>query len=143
MHPTEIRKYNHYKITEVNHTKSYKRYNPFIITQNTRQVYYLPYSWKCNSNWRVVIKTKAKDRVEVEEVLDEAYQWDDPIPSRLVVDTDIPSNLLSTSRDIDVIDLSRQHSTIIIEDTEGEQEEEEFKDDIQSKSAEESPRVLD
>ena len=54
----------------------------------------------------MVIKTKARDRVEAEEVSDEAYQLDDPVLLRLVVDTDIPSNLLFASREVDVIDLS-------------------------------------
>ena len=92
MYPTETHKHNYYKITEVNHTKRYGRYNLFIIIQNARKVYYLPYPGKCKSNWRVVIKTKVRDRVEAEEVSDETYQLDDPIPSRLVIDTDISSN---------------------------------------------------
>ena len=80
------------------------------------------------------MKTKVRDRVEAEEVLDKAYQLDDSIPSRLVVDTNIPSNLLSISRELDLIDLSRQCSITIIEDTKDEQEEEKFEDDVQSKS---------
>ena len=91
----------------------------------------------------MVIKTKAKDRVEAEEVSDEAYQLDDLIPLRLVVDIDIPSNLLSTSREVDVIDLSHQHSTTIVKDIEGEQEEEESEDEFQSESAKESLELSD
>ena len=47
---TRTHKYNRYKIIEVNHAKRYGRYDPFIIAQNARQVYYLPYPGKCKSN---------------------------------------------------------------------------------------------
>ena len=68
----------------------------------------------------MVIKTKARDQVEAEEASNEAYQLDDPVPLRLVIDIDIPSNLFSTYKEVDVIDLSRQCSPTIIEYTEGE-----------------------
>ena len=42
-HPGGTCKHNHYKIIEINHTKRYKKFDPFIIAQNVRQVYYLPY----------------------------------------------------------------------------------------------------
>ena len=91
----------------------------------------------------MVIKTKARDQVEAEEASNEAYQLDDQVPLRLVIDIDIPSNLFSTYKEVDVIDLSRQCSPTIIEYTEGEQEEEEFEDDVQSESTEESLELLD
>ena len=138
--PTITRKHNHYKIIEVNYTKIY---DPFIIAQNAREVFYLLYLGKCKSNWRVVINTNTRDQVEVKEVSNEPYQLDDPIPLRLVVDIDILSNLFSASREVDIIDFLHQHSTIIIEDIEGEQEEEEFEDDVQSKSTEESLELSD
>ena len=55
-------KHNHYKVTKVNHTKRYGRYDTFIIAHNARLVYYLPYLGNYKSNWRVVIKTKARDQ---------------------------------------------------------------------------------
>ena len=36
--PSRICKHNHYKITEVHHTKRYRRYNPFIIAKNVNQI---------------------------------------------------------------------------------------------------------
>ncbi|XP_016545337.1 uncharacterized protein LOC107845496 [Capsicum annuum] len=33
----------HYKIVEVKHTRQYGSYDPFIIAQNVKQVYYAPY----------------------------------------------------------------------------------------------------
>ena len=48
--------------------------------------------------------------VEVEEVSKQAYQTDDPSSSRVVIDIDIPSNLFLVSREVDIIELSRQCS---------------------------------
>ncbi|WMV45175.1 hypothetical protein MTR67_038560 [Solanum verrucosum] len=48
-----------YKIIEINHTRQYRFYDLFIIAQNVKQVYYVPYPLcKNKSSWRVVIKTK-------------------------------------------------------------------------------------
>ena len=91
----------------------------------------------------MVIKTKAKDWVQTEKVSDETSHLDDPVLWRLVIDINIPSNLLSTSREVDVIDLSHQHSMTTIEDTEDEWKEDEFEEDVQSESIEESPKLLD
>ena len=91
----------------------------------------------------MVINTNTRDQVEVKEVSNEPYQLDDLIPLRLVVDIDILSNLFFAYREVDIIDFLHQHSTIIIEDIEGEQEEEEFEDDVQSKSTEESLELSD
>ena len=55
----------------------------------------------------MVIKCKPRGRVEVEE--EQAYQIDDPIPSKVIIDTGIPSNLCSISREVDIIELSRQY----------------------------------
>ena len=43
-------KYNHYKIIVIDHTKRYEKFDLFIIAQNARQVYYLPYLGQYKSN---------------------------------------------------------------------------------------------
>ncbi|XP_049403003.1 uncharacterized protein LOC125866713 [Solanum stenotomum] len=76
-----------YKIIEINHTRQYRFYDPFIIAQNVKQVYYVPYPLcKNKSLWRVVIKTKPVGRVEVEDALDVAYQNDIPSVEAMVDD---------------------------------------------------------
>lgn len=69
----------YYKIVEVNHTRKYESYDPFIIAQNVKQVFYAPYP-SCKNNkktdWWVVLKAKPVGRVEVEDALDVAYQND-------------------------------------------------------------------
>ena len=51
------------KSMRLNHIRKHGSFDPFIIVQNVRQVYYLPYLRKYKSNWRVVTKTKARDKV--------------------------------------------------------------------------------
>ncbi|KAK6789561.1 hypothetical protein RDI58_013361 [Solanum bulbocastanum] len=64
-----------YKIVEINHTRQHHFYDSFIIEQNVKQVYYIPYPLcKNKSSWHVVIKTKPIGRVEVEDALDVAFQ---------------------------------------------------------------------
>ena len=145
--PGRTCKHNHYKIVVINHTKKYESFDPFIIAQNIRQAYYLPYPVKCKSNWIVVVTTKVRGQVKAKKVSNEAYQVDDPIPMRVVVDTDILPNILSTSGEVDIIDLSSQCLRMTIEDGErygsNEDEEEEFMDDVKSKSDEDSLKLLD
>ena len=49
-HPGKTYKHNHYKIIKINHIKRYEKFDPFIIVQNARQVYYLSYPRRCKSN---------------------------------------------------------------------------------------------
>ena len=86
-----------------------------------------------------MIKTKAKDSVEAKGVTEEAYQVDDPIPSRVIIHTNIPFNLVFTFREADIIELLGQCSQTTFKAT--EDQEGEFVDDVQSKSNEESPEL--
>ena len=95
----------------------------------------------------MVIKCEPRGRIELEEVSEQAYQIDDPSPSRVVVDTNIPSNLCSILGEVDMIELPRQHSMrqadereASIED-EDDDEEEEFDDDVEIKSDQDSPQL--
>ena len=87
-----------------------------------------------------MVKTKTRGRLEVEEVTDEANQADNPIPLWVVIDIDIPY-LVFASREVDIIEYLGQHLATTVKDI--EDEEEEFVDDVQSESDEESPQLLD
>ncbi|KAK6782421.1 hypothetical protein RDI58_020217 [Solanum bulbocastanum] len=66
-----------YNIIEVKHTRKYRSYDPFIIAQNAKQVYYASYPLRRDkADWWVVIKTKHVGRIEIDNVLDVAYQND-------------------------------------------------------------------
>ncbi|WMV07906.1 hypothetical protein MTR67_001291 [Solanum verrucosum] len=86
----ELKQHN---IIEVKHTRKYEAYDPFIIAQNAKQVYYAPYPLcRDKSDWWVVIKTKPMGRVEVENELDVVYQ--NEISSvHQVVDAELEMNL--------------------------------------------------
>ena len=95
----------------------------------------------------MVIKCKLRSQVEVDEVSEQAYQTDDPSPSRVVVDTNISFNLCSLSGEVDIIELARQYSMSqsdkkgdSIED-EDEEKDEEFDDDVETKSDDHSPQL--
>ena len=60
---------------EFKHTTRYEPYDPFIIAQNVKQVYYALYPLRrVKYDWWVVIKTKPMGRVEIENELDVKYR---------------------------------------------------------------------
>ncbi|WMV45238.1 hypothetical protein MTR67_038623 [Solanum verrucosum] len=66
-----------HNIIEVKHTRKYRSYDPFIIAQNAKQVYYASYPLHRDKvDWWVVIKCKPMERIEIDNVLDVAYQND-------------------------------------------------------------------
>jgi hypothetical protein len=60
----------HYDIVDIKMNKKYDRYDPFIIAQKVRQVYYVPYPEMRidKRGWCAVIKTKPRGRVEVTDI---------------------------------------------------------------------------
>ena len=98
----------------------------------------------------MVIKCKPRGRAEVEEVSKQAYQTDDLSPSKVVVDTDIPSYPCSVSGEVDIIELPRQYlisqpdeASSTKNEDEDEDEDEEFDDDVEIGSDENSPQLSD
>ncbi|KAF3648635.1 hypothetical protein FXO38_18077 [Capsicum annuum] len=64
------------------------------VSQNTKQVYYVPYLLRNDkSDWWPVIKTKPIGRVEVENVLETAYQNEIQIDHQLVDGLNNPKNI--------------------------------------------------
>ena len=110
-------------------------------------MYYIPYCGKCKSNWKVVIKTKPRDQVEVEEVFREAYQVNDLIFSRVAIDIDIPSSLHAALGEVDMVELFNQWLVRKIDGTERDSniddEEDKFVDDVELENDEDSPQLLD
>ena len=91
----------------------------------------------------MVIQCKLRGRVKVDEAFEQAYQIDDPSPSRVVVDTDIPSNLCSISGEVDIIELPRQYSMSLYDKRGINTEDEVFDDDVETKSDDHSPQLSD
>ena len=100
----------------------------------------------------MVIKCKLRDRIEVEDISDQqAYQTNYPIPSRVVVDTDISSNPCFISGEVDIIELPRQWQHSIgqadkrdantEDENDDDDEEEEFDDNVETESDEDNPQL--
>ena len=70
---------------------------------------------------------------------------DDQIALGVVIDIDIPANLHSASREVDIIELWSQHLVPIIEGTKRDggtkDEEEEFVDNVEFESNEDSSQL--
>ena len=74
------RVYSQYNIVEIKMTRKYGLYDPFILAQKARQVYYVPYPETCKDlrGWFVAITTKPRGHVEVDGMEDEVpYQADE------------------------------------------------------------------
>jgi hypothetical protein len=69
------RVHNLYKIVEVNRSKKYRIYDPFVLAYQADQVYYtsFPNTKKDTSQWSAVFKTKARSHI-IAPVEENVYQ---------------------------------------------------------------------
>lgn len=75
--PRGTRIYPQYNIVELKTSGRYNLYDPFILTQKARQVFYVNYPQTCRHmhGWCVAITTKPRGYVEVGDIEDEVpYQ---------------------------------------------------------------------
>ena len=75
-----MRIHKQYGIVEIQTTRRYNKYDPFILAQQAVQVYYAPYpASREKVNWKAVIKTKARSTIDAPstEVDNDAYQGDE------------------------------------------------------------------
>lgn len=64
-------------IVDINMSRRYSRHDPFILAQNAKQVYYVPYPELCKDmcGWSVAITTKPRGHLEVDDTENEVpYQ---------------------------------------------------------------------
>ena len=84
-----------YKIVQINKRKRYQYYDPFIVAQKARQVYYVDYPDTCKDlrDWCVAIATKPRGHVEVDDIVDETkidespYQADECVVPPVEIET--------------------------------------------------------
>lgn len=101
-----------HNMIEVKHTRQYNLYDPYIIAQNARQVYYATYLLRRDkANWWVVIKTKPMGRIEIENVSDVAYQNKVAVADQIVDDElennlEHPQPILEKVYDDEIIDIA-------------------------------------
>ena len=69
-----------YKIVQINKRRRYRFYDPFIISQKARQVYFVDYPNTCKDlrDWCVAIATKPRGHVEVDEIIQETQEHESP-----------------------------------------------------------------
>ena len=83
VHPT-------YHLVDVNMNRRYSKYDPFLLPQKARQVFYVSYPEMCPSKrgWSAVISTKPRGHVEIESTEEDviAYQADTMSPVIPIVD---------------------------------------------------------
>ena len=93
-----------YPFIDVNATRRYRKYDPFIFASSATQVVYMKYpnGIRDKSNWRVVVPNKPRHKVHNEFTLPVAFQQDHVSHVTPVNDT-IPATLLSHEEDIQVV----------------------------------------
>jgi len=86
-----------YKLVDVNHTKRYPKYDPFVVASQVTQVCFMPYPMKDNSkkDWWAVLKMKPRSIIDVPEE-DTPFQIDG---------NDNPPNLgdIDVDDDVDIV----------------------------------------
>ncbi|KAH0761270.1 hypothetical protein KY290_017343 [Solanum tuberosum] len=128
-----------HNIIEIKHTRNYKSYDPFIIAQNAKQVYYASYPLRRDkADWWVVIKSKPVGRIEIDNVLDVAYQ-NDVASVQQQVDVELettlqhPQHILEEVSDDEILNVEEK----ISENEENESFDDEEWDDIENETTEE------
>ncbi|KAH0769452.1 hypothetical protein KY290_013433 [Solanum tuberosum] len=128
-----------HNIIEVKHTRKYISYDLFIIAQNAKQVYYSPYPLRRDKvDWWVVIKSKPGGRIEIDNVLDVAYQNDVAIVQQQVgveLETTLqdPQHILEEVSDDEILNVEEE----IFEKEENESFDDEEWDDNANEITEE------
>ncbi|WMV32547.1 hypothetical protein MTR67_025932 [Solanum verrucosum] len=128
-----------HNIIEVKHTRKYRSYDPFIIAQHAKQVYYDSYSLRRDKvDWWVVIKSKPVGRIEIDNVLDVANQNDVAIVQQQVdveLETTLqhPQHILEEVSDDEILNVEEE----ISENEENESFDDEEWDDNENETTEE------
>ncbi|KAG5572245.1 hypothetical protein H5410_062011 [Solanum commersonii] len=98
------------------HTRKYRSYDPFIIAQHVKQVYYASCPLlRDKADWWVVIKSKPVGRIEIDNVLDVAYQNDVAIVQQQVdveLETTLqhPQHILEEVSDDEILNVEEEIS---------------------------------
>ncbi|KAK6802902.1 hypothetical protein RDI58_000686 [Solanum bulbocastanum] len=127
-----------HNIIELKHIRKYRSYDHFIIAQNSKQVYYAPYPLRRDkADWWVVIKSNPMRRIEIDNVLDVAYQNDVAIVHQQVdieLETTLehPQHILEEVSDDEILNVDEE----ISENEENESFDNEEWDDNENETTE-------
>ena len=133
------RSHHEYKLVDVNHTRRFNRYEPFILAEQAMQVYYASYpsTRKNMCNWWAVCKIKARGVVEVAEtskiLLSNAGAFQEDVIENHCIDitTDKePQSLVDHSCPfVDIDDIELEENEEVELEIESDEEYEELDDD--------------
>jgi len=108
--------------------KRYLPFDPFILANNVRQVFYVPYptSRKDKQGWCVAIKTKPRGRIEAHDMAndDVSYQVDKISHVNEVIEVEQVLGLQHTQVDVEEVD--EEDENFQGNDVEDDNEEGEF-----------------
>ena len=91
--PSGTKVHPQYTLVDVRHKRQYGPFDPFVIPQTVRQVYYIPYPLRHDKReWWNVIQTKPRNRIEVEDSIEIAFQ-NEASSVDYFVDTELEDNL--------------------------------------------------
>lgn len=119
-----------YNRVDIRMDKKYPAFDPFIMAENVRQVYYVPYpsTRRDKRGWCVAIKTKPRSRVETDDLVEDVpYQADDMSLVNEVNEVEQISNLRdleSNGEEVDPNNLEGEDSHEVVVDVEDEDDEE-------------------
>ncbi|XP_038687493.1 uncharacterized protein LOC119986872 [Tripterygium wilfordii] len=124
-----------YGLVDVKHRGRYKKFDPFIIVQQAKQVYFAlyPEGIRDRQDWWVVIKTKARHTITAQlKQMDDAFQ-DDEVPVETVrVVIDQIESLVDNEAEPDEVDKDFTRQIIEEETADGDEEEEMELDDYET-----------
>ncbi|KAK6789642.1 hypothetical protein RDI58_013442 [Solanum bulbocastanum] len=131
--------HHQHNIIEVKHTRKYISYDPFIIAQNAKQCITLHiHLHRDKTDWWVVIKSSPVGRIEIDNVLDVAYQ-NDVVIVQQEVDVELettlqhPQHILEEVSNDDILNVEEE----ISENEENELFDDEEWDDNEKETTEE------
>ena len=124
-----------YNIVKLEISKRYRPFDPFILANNVRQVYYVPYAAFRSINkggWCVAIQTKPKGRIESNEVEEDIpYQFDEMLHAHEIIEVEGVCTLHDFHNAHEELEgeMQGEDEKDLNDQEEEEEEEEDFDDD--------------
>ena len=106
-----------YKLVDVNHTKRYPKYDPFVLASQVTQVCFTPYPMKDNTkkDWWAVLRMKARPIVDAPEE-DTPFQVDENDNTPNLADDDVDEEVPIVEEDENETDDNGDEEVEAVED---------------------------
>ncbi|KAL9230637.1 hypothetical protein vseg_005964 [Gypsophila vaccaria] len=128
--------HDRYELFDVNRSKKYATYDPFVLTYQVQQVYYAPYPSlkKDRDQWVAVFKTKARSHIDAPVVDGIFYQDDDVDENTLlsIIEEDMKLNIDEEEEE------PQEQEKYQLEDDQEEDEEDDQEEEKDEKDADDN-----